>query len=130
LEKEQELLNNLQRTVAVGRERPEIVGIDPGDQSVFSEQKESMFAESHRHTTLLNKVREALKRIEEGTYGRCIEDGETIPEARLHVVPWTPTVCSTKPNMTSARNGTASKIKYPATSRHFGEHNMASRRPA
>jgi DnaK suppressor protein len=89
LAKEQELLNNLQRTVAGRRERLEIVGIDPGDQSVFSEQKESMFAESHRHTTLLNKVRQALKRIEEGTYGHCIEDGETIAAARLHVVPWT-----------------------------------------
>ncbi len=89
LAKELELLNKLQRALDGARERPGLVGLDAGDQSVFSEQKESMFAESHRHTRLLNKVRMALKRIEDGTYGRCIDDGEKIATARLNVVPWT-----------------------------------------
>jgi DnaK suppressor protein len=35
-------------------------------------------------------VREALRRIEDGTYGTCIVDGRPIEEKRLHAVPWTP----------------------------------------
>ena len=38
---------------------------------------------------LLTEVEEALKRIDEGTYGRCIVGGELIPEKRLEAIPWT-----------------------------------------
>lgn len=38
---------------------------------------------------LLTEVEEALKRIDEGTYGRCIVGGEIIPEKRLEAIPWT-----------------------------------------
>jgi DnaK suppressor protein len=38
---------------------------------------------------LLAEVEEALKRIDEGTYGCCIVDGELIPEKRLEAIPWT-----------------------------------------
>jgi DnaK suppressor protein len=38
---------------------------------------------------LLAEVEEALKRIDEGTYGRCIVGGELIPEKRLEAIPWT-----------------------------------------
>jgi DnaK suppressor protein len=35
-------------------------------------------------------VRAALKRIDDGTYGKCVVDGEPIDEKRLESVPWTP----------------------------------------
>lgn len=38
---------------------------------------------------LLTEVQDALKRIDEGTYGRCIVGGELIPEKRLDAIPWT-----------------------------------------
>lgn len=38
---------------------------------------------------LLAEVEEALKRIDEGTYGHCIVGGELIPEKRLEAIPWT-----------------------------------------
>jgi len=38
----------------------------------------------------LGLVRDALKRIEKGTYGKCIDCGETIPPARLEAIPWAP----------------------------------------
>jgi DnaK suppressor protein len=31
---------------------------------------------------------ERLRRIEEGTFGRSIESGESIPDARLEAIPW------------------------------------------
>jgi DnaK suppressor protein len=37
---------------------------------------------------LLQEVEEALRRIEDGTYGRCIVCGQPIPEERLRVIPW------------------------------------------
>jgi DnaK suppressor protein len=37
---------------------------------------------------LLTEVEAALKRIEDGTYGKCIDCGEPIPEKRLEAIPW------------------------------------------
>ena len=37
---------------------------------------------------LLTEVRDALKRIEDGTYGRCDVCGQPIPEKRLEAIPW------------------------------------------
>ena len=37
---------------------------------------------------LLTMVRSALKRIEEGTYGLCVDCGQPIPEKRLEALPW------------------------------------------
>jgi RNA polymerase-binding protein DksA len=38
---------------------------------------------------LLGKVDEAIRRIDEGTYGNCAECGQAIPVARLEVLPYT-----------------------------------------
>ncbi len=88
LQLEQELLTNIQRTGSVGREQPVPGALDPGDESIISEQKESSFAQADRDTQLLNEVQAALRRIEEGTFGRCSEDGEPIDSARLEALPW------------------------------------------
>lgn len=38
--------------------------------------------------SLLTEVRAALKRIEDGTYGKCVVCGQDIPEKRLEAIPW------------------------------------------
>lgn len=38
---------------------------------------------------LLNEVNDALKRLENGTYGVCEMCGKPIPKARLDAIPWT-----------------------------------------
>ena len=38
----------------------------------------------------LTVVRDALARVDDGTFGRCIVDGGPIEEKRLDAVPWTP----------------------------------------
>jgi DnaK suppressor protein len=38
--------------------------------------------------SLLSEVLQALKRIDEGTYGRCVVCGNPIPEKRLEAIPW------------------------------------------
>jgi DnaK suppressor protein len=37
---------------------------------------------------LLTEVQDALKRIKDGTYGRCVVCGKYIPEKRLEAIPW------------------------------------------
>lgn len=37
---------------------------------------------------MLLDVQEALKRIEDGTYGTCVRCGKPIPEKRLEAIPW------------------------------------------
>ena len=83
--KEEELVHLLDRSV---REQPAPGGLDSADESVYSQQKEFMFAQADSNTQLLIQVRAAIKRIEEGTYGECQEDGEPIPAARLEALPW------------------------------------------
>ncbi|MES2916950.1 MAG: TraR/DksA family transcriptional regulator [Pseudomonadota bacterium] len=36
------------------------------------------------------RIRAALRRIEDGSYGACVRCGEPIAEARLDALPWTP----------------------------------------
>lgn len=38
----------------------------------------------------LGAIEDALVRIEEGTYGRCVECGSVIPKTRLNAIPFTP----------------------------------------
>ena len=46
----------------------------------------------------LDKIEGALERIEDGTYGSCIECGGRIPKTRLNAIPYTPHCikCATK----------------------------------
>ena|ERR1051326_2903213 len=37
---------------------------------------------------LLTEVERALERIDQGTYGKCVDCGQPIPEKRLEAIPW------------------------------------------
>ena len=39
---------------------------------------------------VLEQIEQALERIEEGSYGTCVECGSRIPKMRLNVIPYTP----------------------------------------
>ena len=38
----------------------------------------------------LDKIEVALERIEDGTYGSCVECGGKVPKTRLNAIPYTP----------------------------------------
>jgi DnaK suppressor protein len=63
---------------------------DAGDASVAEEAESEAFTEAELDSTTLQQVRDALRRIEDGTFGRCVVDGEPIEQKRLDAVPWTP----------------------------------------
>jgi DnaK suppressor protein len=63
---------------------------DWSDASVRDEENDGQLKEADVDLTTLNQVRDALKRIEKGTFGQCVVDGGPIEEKRLRAIPWTP----------------------------------------
>ena len=63
---------------------------DAADASAADEAESESLGEADLDLTVLQQVRDALHRIEDGTFGRCVVDGRTIDEKRLEAVPWTP----------------------------------------
>jgi DnaK suppressor protein len=63
---------------------------DTGDASVADEGESEDFTEAELDANALQQVRDALQRIDDGTFGRCIVDGGPIEPTRIEAVPWTP----------------------------------------
>src|SRR5262249_11616317 len=63
--------------------------LDAAESSELDIQDEIEFALIQMKAETLNKIDEALRRLEEGTYGYCLECGEEISEKRLGAVPFT-----------------------------------------
>ena len=72
---------------AEGSEKPHEV-MDQGETSEVDIQEDIEFALIQMKAETLNKINEALSRLEEGTYGHCFECGEEIAEARLRALPF------------------------------------------
>ena len=53
---------------------------------LFERERDEGLADQLRET--LAAVDRAEQRIEDGTYGRSVESGEPIPDARLEAMPW------------------------------------------
>ena len=61
---------------------------DQGESSEVDIQEDIEFALIQMKSETLNKINEALRRLEEGTYGNCFECREEIAEARLRALPF------------------------------------------
>jgi len=90
LELERRLSARAGRQRASAREQvPDVAG-DVADASVADESESEDLAEAELDDTILQQVRDALRRIDDGTFGRCVVDGQPIETRRLDAVPWTP----------------------------------------
>jgi DnaK suppressor protein len=76
--------------VEQGRETTTADTQDVADQAVASYQKELLFSQGTNGHVQLTRIRAALDRIAEGTYGKCLSCGKTIGIKRLDALPWTP----------------------------------------
>jgi DnaK suppressor protein len=90
LEIEKQLVDRIDRERAGGRDQLIDTAADAGDASVADEEASQSFSTAEAATATLEQVREALTRIDDGSYGRCVVDGGQIEERRLEAVPWTP----------------------------------------
>jgi DnaK suppressor protein len=62
--------------------------LDQGDSSEIDIQDDIEFALIQMKSETLGKVIEALRRLDENTYGNCFECGDEITEARLRALPF------------------------------------------
>ena len=62
--------------------------LDQGESSEVDIQEDIEFALLQMKSETLTKVTEALRRLDEGTYGNCFECGDEISEARLRALPF------------------------------------------
>jgi DnaK suppressor protein len=90
LAKKQELLQRLKQSGANARQPEPDVPIDVGDKSIDDEEKGEQFEEAGTDWKILEQVQDALKRIDDGTFGKCLVDGGPIEKKRLKTIPWAP----------------------------------------
>ena len=67
---------------------------DMADQASGNNEVHIQLKLKQTDAKILQAIDEALRRIEEGTYGVCRDCGEPIAPARLNAIPWT-RVCIT-----------------------------------
>ncbi len=63
---------------------------DSGDAGLTHELVDESLAQAAWGADTLAQIRAALTRIDNGTYGQCVVDGEPIEKARLDALPWAP----------------------------------------
>ena len=90
LELEAELSARTEREKQLGREQTRDSARDIGDSGVADEAASEDFAEAELNSTVLQQVRDALRRIDNHTFGKCLVDGAPIVAKRLEALPWTP----------------------------------------
>ena len=62
--------------------------LDQGESSEVDIQEDIEFALIQMKSETLNKINEALRRLDESTYGNCFECGDEIAQARLRALPF------------------------------------------
>jgi DnaK suppressor protein len=90
-EKLEELLQEANKTVS-GMSNQEENMPDPSDRATLESDRNFTLRIRDRERKLIGKIREALERIENGSYGICEECGNDISKERLEVRPVT-TLC-------------------------------------
>ena len=90
LARERELSDEIARYKNDAREARSAEVEDPIDAVISSEGQAAALQEGTIASDTLTAARAALRRIEEGAYGECIDCGRPIEPARLEAVPWTP----------------------------------------
>jgi len=62
---------------------------DEADMAVMSQNKERALWLANDAKARLGAIEKALKRLEQGTYGSCVQCNSAIPEDRLNAIPTT-----------------------------------------
>ncbi len=88
LDRRESLVGQVQQAELYSRERDAEATQDPADMAANAYTKELLVSMSDNDRKLLKLIDEALERIEEGSYARCVHCNEALPERRLDAVPW------------------------------------------
>ena len=82
------LLARERRDVAEAQAQISDSSVDAGEAAVADETISEDFSEGELDAAILKQIDDALQRIADGTYGRCLADGGPIEAKRLDAVPW------------------------------------------
>ena len=88
LERREGLFRQVTEAEMSSRERDLEATQDPADMAANAYTKELLISMSANDRGLLALIDEALKRIEAGEFGECVNCGEPVQEKRLEAVPW------------------------------------------
>jgi DnaK suppressor protein len=89
-EKQRELLSDLASLKAEARESGEPEVRDRTDDATAAQGSAEALQEVTGESQTLEEVEDALQRVADGTYGKCVTCGRAIAPARLEAIPWTP----------------------------------------
>ena len=89
-EKRDSLLADLARLEDEARDSGEAEVRDSTDDATADQSTGEALEEVTVESETLEQVEDALKRVADGTYGKCVECGLPIDEKRLEAIPWTP----------------------------------------
>jgi DnaK suppressor protein len=83
-----EILNMYKQDLRAGQESADDGTEDIVDRANNAYNRELMFSLSDTERNTLLQIENALRRMDEGTYGRCANCGQSIAMARLEALPW------------------------------------------
>jgi DnaK suppressor protein len=84
----EELVRTIARTEQEGRTADDDPTVDLADKAANSYTKEFLFGQTDSDRLMLQLVDEALRRIQQDTFGECLLCHEEIQQKRLDAVPW------------------------------------------
>ena len=88
VEQQQQIMSLYEHDLRVGQEASDEGSEDIVDRANSSYNREFMFALSDTERQILLEIEDALERLDDGTYGACLNCKDDIPKARLRAVPW------------------------------------------
>jgi DnaK suppressor protein len=88
MDRRQSLVGQVQQAELYSRERDSEATQDPADMAANAYTKELLVSMSDNDRQLLNLIDEALERMDDSGYGKCVRCGQPLPEKRLEAVPW------------------------------------------
>ena len=89
-EKKATLSAELAKTRSAEEETTEESTQDIADKAVSSYTREFLYSLTDGERSTLLQIDDALGRVEDGSYGLCLNCGSLMTEKRLNAVPWAP----------------------------------------
>lgn len=89
-DKKSSLSSEIAKTRSAEEETTEEATQDIADKAVSSYTREFLYSLTDGERTTLLQIDDALARVDEGTYGLCLNCGQLMTEKRLNAVPWAP----------------------------------------
>ena len=89
-QKQSDLLADIARLKAEARDSGDAEVRDNTDDASAQQGSAEALEVVTEESRTLEQVEDALKRVADGTYGKCIVCGRQIEPARLAAIPWTP----------------------------------------